>query len=278
MIQSIVALRLARTRAVRVGAVLCLAAPLISFASGCDTSNPAPSPTASAGNSASNAGTSGSSAGASAGASANTAGASGSVANGGTTNSGGANHNGGQAGDSAAQGGDTTAGQGGDAAAGEGGAPGLQMQGVIDHYREWQARSDQPVDISAEIFGLCRLPTDAENAFIDSAHKGYALRDWVNPIASDALAQTAHPVFPVGAAIVKEKFARQTSDGQLVLAALGVMLKREIGFDPAHADWEFGYWTEAKGLSSGGPEFATCMQCHAKASTDYAYLDDSWRK
>ena len=35
----------------------------------------------------------------------------------------------------------------------------------------------------------------------------------------------------MGATIVKEKFISQPADGTLVLAALGIMIKRGVGFD-----------------------------------------------
>lgn len=153
-------------------------------------------------------------------------------------------------------------------------------------YREWQPRTQQPVHISAEIFSLCRLPNLPETAFVESIHgHDLALQDWLDEGAlagfalfTDNTDTSTNPEalsFPVGATIVKEKLAY--IDGEWQLFALGFMLKREPGFDPANADWQFGYWEESNDLWSGISEQRHCGSCHALASTDHVYVDQSWR-
>ncbi len=145
-------------------------------------------------------------------------------------------------------------------------------------YTSWQALSDTPVDISAYIFGLCRTPTAAETAFANSAHGRHALRDWANPKAMDGLNAKGAAGFAVGATIVKEKFATDQISGQLVLAALGIMIKRAAGSDTAGGDWEFVYWNATDGVSRDQTQLTTCSACHAGGdATDYVFFDANWR-
>lgn len=150
-------------------------------------------------------------------------------------------------------------------------------------YRSWQTRTEMPVSISAEIFSLCRPPSVLEEAFVESVHSELALLDWLNPRAEDAMAvfestaRLAEPrEFPVGATIVKEKLAHAKVGYEL--AALGLMIKREPGFNPSYGDWQFGYWDTTNGLTAGSDEQAYCGDCHAFADTDFVYVDDSWRR
>lgn len=174
------------------------------------------------------------------------------------------------------------AGASGDAGTGLGGQGGampsaLSVERAIAEYRTWQQRTAQPVAISAEIFSLCRLPTLPEQQFASSEHgQSRALLDWLTPGAVTGFAASGATPFPVGAAIVKEKLVASASG--YTLAALGVMIKRQPGFDTPHADWEFAYWEQAPGLLGGAPEAEYCGGCHAGArASDFVFLDESWR-
>jgi hypothetical protein len=113
-----------------------------------------------------------------------------------------------------------------------------------------------------------------EQAFVDSEHGGLYLLDWLNAGAQQGYEQKSKP-FPVGAVIVKEKLS--TKGGGFTLAALGIMIKHAPGFDTAHGDWEFGYWEPESGMLSGQAESAYCGGCHASSSSDFVFLDSSWR-
>jgi hypothetical protein len=144
-------------------------------------------------------------------------------------------------------------------------------------YLGWTRHSAEPQAISSEIFSLCRLPTPAEHAFVESKHgDNLFLLDWLNDAAARGFETRDSAPFPPGAAIVKQKLT-SNGRGELVLFALGLMIKHEPGFDPAHADWEFGYWTESEGLSAGAAGAAACGGCHASSKTDFVFLDQSWR-
>jgi hypothetical protein len=167
-----------------------------------------------------------------------------------------------------------TGGQGGQA--GQAAADDIAM--IMASYGSWQPLSNAPVDISEEIFTLCRSPTAAESAFAASVHGRHALRDWANPRAMEGIVAKGAGGFAVGATIVKEKFVLDQASGAFVLVALGIMVKRPTGFDTAGGDWEFVYWNAADGVSRGPAQLATCTSCHAGAgATDFVFVDEAWR-
>jgi hypothetical protein len=151
-------------------------------------------------------------------------------------------------------------------------------------YKQWTPHTSEPVHISEQIFGLCRPATAAEEAFVESVHgHELALKAWLNPAALEGATATeaasaadaaAPAAFPVGATIVKEKLVRR-NEGYEVFA-LGIMVKRERGFNAATADWQFGYWELEAGMIAGADEQKSCGDCHASAATDFVYLDNSW--
>jgi hypothetical protein len=152
------------------------------------------------------------------------------------------------------------------------------LASVQQSYLRWTRHTEKPQAISSEIFSLCRGPSQTEQAFVTSPHgDNLYLLDWLNEAAVRGEAQLGKSPFPVGAAIVKEKLT-QNENGTYAVAALGLMLKHEPGFDPSHGDWEFGYWTASAGLSGGVSGAGQCGGCHAASKTDYVYLDQSWRR
>lgn len=152
------------------------------------------------------------------------------------------------------------------------------LASVQQSYLGWTRHSEQPQAISTEIFSLCRAPTPAENAFVDSPHgDGLYLLAWLNDAAKRGDATKASASFPVGSAIVKQKLF-SSATGEFVIHALGMMIKHEPGFDPAHGDWEFGYWTPTEGLAEGRATATACGGCHAGSKTDFVFLDQSWRR
>jgi hypothetical protein len=192
---------------------------------------------------------------------------------GGTTASGGATT---ESGGVSATGGAAGAAEPGGAGGAGGAAEELGLEEVRQGYKSFTQRTDEPEPISSEIFGLCRAPSAAEQQFAESVHgKELYLLDWLNEEAQAGYAEKGNAAFPVGAAIVKEKLVRSGTSYEV--AALGIMIKRAAGFDSAHGDWEFGYWEPAAGLVAGASEATYCGACHASSSTDFVFLDDSWR-
>jgi len=158
--------------------------------------------------------------------------------------------------------------------AGSGGAHPIGTQAILDNYRSFEPQSAAPVSVSGYLFGLCRMPTLRETEFLDSIHgDGRYLQDWANPLAEQGIATRGVPAFPVGAVIVKEKYAGpQAAEADLV--AIGLMIKREAGFDSAHGDWDYAYYEPALGVVQTAEQTAYCSKCHAgAAATDFVYVD-----
>lgn len=187
----------------------------------------------------------------------------------------------GSAGKSASEGGQVAGGSAGASAgsSAEGGSAGETVtmiptvSEIMDQYRAWQPQSADAVPISAYIFGLCRLPTLAEQEFADSehGHERY-LRDWANPQAEAGIARRGMPPFGEGSVIVKEKYVATGTGRDLV--AIAMMIKREPGFEPTHGDWDYAYYEPNLGVIQTNEQSAYCSGCHAgAASTDFVYVD-----
>lgn len=87
------------------------------------------------------------------------------------------------------------------------------------------------------------------------------MNDYVNDVGLTAMTQEINPVFPVGTIIVKEKF-RLPEGGELTFTALGIMIKREAGFNPEGGDWEYIYWEPPDAPVTGVAQMAHCQSCH----------------
>lgn len=149
-----------------------------------------------------------------------------------------------------------------------------ELQSILDTYHSFAPQTPEPVSVSGYLFGLCRSPTLPETEFLKSIHgDGRYLQDWANPLAAQALASDPPPTFPAGAVIVKEKYAGpKVLEPDLV--AIGLMIKRGPGFDPAHGDWDYAYYEPALGIVRTEEQSAYCANCHAgAAATDFVYVD-----
>lgn len=110
-------------------------------------------------------------------------------------------------------------------------------------------------------------------------HANTGILIYMNKFAADAFATNANP-FPVGAAIVKQKSISWYRDlnGRRVKEAdtgVGGMIKRPVGYDPKHGDWEYFYFEDAKKIESG--LIPSCVQCHSSAK-EKDYVFGTWRK
>jgi hypothetical protein len=150
----------------------------------------------------------------------------------------------------------------------------IDAQAILNTYRSFAPQTPAPVNVSGYIFGLCRLPTLPEEAFAASIHgDGRYLQDWANPSAAQGIATRGAPAFPAGSVIVKEKYAGpDPTTAELV--ALGIMIKRQAGFDPAQGDWDYAYYEPALGVLQTTEQSAYCGNCHsAAAETDFVFID-----
>lgn len=162
-------------------------------------------------------------------------------------------------------------------AAESGGESERSFEAAMQAYTTWTPETAEPQSISVQIASLCRAPSAAELAFDESEHgKNLYTQDWLNPAAKSGQEAEGKTPFAAGAAIVKQKLALG-ADGKLAVIGLGMMIKREPGFDAEHGDWAFGYWEPALGLKAGPSEASHCGGCHASSVSDFVFLDQRWR-
>lgn len=121
--------------------------------------------------------------------------------------------------------------------------------------------------VSETIAALCTSPSPdllAKEAARTGPHTGTLVNIYVSEGAA-RLMDSSRRRFPEGSIILKEKLS---SDGNV--AAVGGMMKRALGFDRSHNDWEYFYAEKDRKMSKG--LLQDCIACHAKvASTDYVY-------
>jgi hypothetical protein len=153
----------------------------------------------------------------------------------------------------------------------------ISVDKIIAEYKNWPPLMSVPKEVSAVLFGLCRAPTRDEDAFLGSPHARLFINVRVNEAAlatmKQEMKQETKPetklVFPVGSVIVKEKLVEKVDAKP---EALGIMIKRERGFNPDGGDWEYIYWKKT-GESLRGPEQTkNCQSCHvAQRDTDSVF-------
>jgi len=147
------------------------------------------------------------------------------------------------------------------------GAITVTEQSAFTFYKPFQRLTKEPIFVAPLTAALCTEGTPEQREREKAAtglHYRTLIHIYANSIAVDAVAQKSE-AFPAGAVIVKEKLA---ADGSV--AAVGGMIKRDAGFDPANGDWEYFYAAKSGGFSTG--RLQNCIDCHGQAkATDYVY-------
>lgn len=128
-----------------------------------------------------------------------------------------------------------------------------EIQAIVDDYRAWTRLNEEPFNVSAMLWALCRLPSAEEEAYLDSPHAEYYINVYVNEAGRDLITQEGPRTFPAGTVIVKEKLA--TLEGE-VRNELGIMLKR------GPSSWQYLYWDDGT-LYQARDEIAHCAECHS---------------
>ena len=108
--------------------------------------------------------------------------------------------------------------------------------------------------------GLCRLPIPGADRPVHSWVTS-ALKIYVNEAALEAMAEGGQRTFPVGSVVVKEKQVTSSHSEDEQITGLGLMIKREAGYNPQGDDWQYAYWEEDK-LYQNSEEIAHCQACH----------------
>ena len=133
------------------------------------------------------------------------------------------------------------------------------VETILANYKDWTRLTAKPRNVSPSLWALCRLPTPDERSLLESPHAGRFLQVYVNEKGAGAIGRGGERVFPVGSVVVKEKLVASTDT---LPEGLGIMIKREKGFNPEGRDWEYAYWEKTGRVGRGPQQVATCQSCH----------------
>ncbi len=153
----------------------------------------------------------------------------------------------------------------------------LPHQETLDiDFASWASATEKPYSIAPLSFRFCAPPSTQElqNQELDKKQRGphseSAIVVRVNPIGFNPF-KTGLSV-PVGTIVIKEKYQHYSPDTPPV--AVAAMIKRELGYDPQHGDWEYAYeqrWPEHERKVIRG-KLDSCIDCHQNASgKDYLF-------
>ncbi|HKE49702.1 MAG TPA: cytochrome P460 family protein [Rhodanobacteraceae bacterium] len=134
----------------------------------------------------------------------------------------------------------------------------LSAKWVAAHYETLQLVTPRPFPVDPFIAAACTSQVKPAPSF-SGPHAGSAISIYVNELARSAL--TEQSSFQSGSVIVKLKHG-DAHDAHRT-EAIGGMIKRDPGYDPAGGDWEFFYMEDGRLASGTLPE---CSACHAKAT------------
>lgn len=170
----------------------------------------------------------------------------------------------------------------------------------VSQYKNWTIVNPRRQRMDLAVMLLCRAPGPSRGTLRpvpdDPAHKPAGTSDaagnadarrrlaelegihphdtayisvYVNPAGREAMMKQAHPKFPVGSVIVKEKFPSHDSEYPELLT---VMMKRERGYDSANGDWEYLVMEGDLSTIRARGKLRSCQGCHLeKAADDYVF-------
>ena len=142
---------------------------------------------------------------------------------------------------------------------------------IRTRYTEWMRVTASAYPANAYAAFMCAIPLpdlSPELARQRGPHGGNYVHVFVNDIAVPVFSGDPAKPLPVGSVIVKAKI------GELPWGeahALGVMIKREAGFDPEGGDWEYAYFDGPELELTGRGRIDNCRACHIPQSAT-AYL------
>jgi len=136
-----------------------------------------------------------------------------------------------------------------------------ELETIFAHYKDWANLTPHPENVSMYIYLLCTLPSPEQMAFAESEHGERYLNVFVNQTGAPTMAEVGQREFPVGTVIVKEKLLEAEATSP---SALGLMIKRELGFNPEGNDWEYVYRNEQGEIFRGPERLPNCQACHLK--------------
>jgi hypothetical protein len=137
----------------------------------------------------------------------------------------------------------------------------LKPEADFSSYQGWTKANEDPFKMSPAVSMFCvpNTPQEGNSYSLESPHRDHFLTVYVNPLGEKTFLNNAETEFPIGTTIVKAKLASKDAKMPELLTA---MVKREVGYDPEHGDWEFLTVDGAgKKVTSRG-KLKNCQSCH----------------
>ena len=131
--------------------------------------------------------------------------------------------------------------------------PDEEVQAIVTEYQTWTRLNNEPINVSAELWALCRLPSTEEQAYLDSPHAEYYINVYVNELGRDLITKEGPRNFKAGTVILKEKLA--TLEGE-ARNELGIMVK------DGPSSWRYLYWDDGTAYQAPD-EVGHCAECHS---------------
>jgi hypothetical protein len=142
------------------------------------------------------------------------------------------------------------------------GKPLPDVPSLVAGWTNWPAVTPPNYKVSMRLAMLCDAPPTTL-AGTAGPHQEVPIRVHVNPAGLPAMQQQGFSrVFPVGSVIVKAKYVTNFFEPP----DLGIMVKREAGFDPSGGDWEYAYLSGTNHTRVTRGVLANCKECHARQS------------
>lgn len=138
----------------------------------------------------------------------------------------------------------------------------------LPDYTSWRALTPQPIRVDPAQATDCAPPRIRTRDRL-GPHSAPGAKFFANPAAERGLAADLKSAMPVGATIVKEKYANAQDAKPTEYAA---MIKREPGFDKEHGDWEYVFVKLGEKPVVTRGAIQSCVQCHSLAKKkDYLF-------
>ena len=144
---------------------------------------------------------------------------------------------------------------------------------VFNNYKLWKFVKG-PYVVTPQMAVLCRhVPFVGHPGTWNPAET--QIKVYANELAAKVIDGGLKGLFPSGSIVVKEKLPGDAAGDS---EALGIAVKHEAGFDPAHSDWEFIYKSGGK-IARGPLELKNCYDCHSSKAygdaqtSDYVFVD-----
>jgi Cytochrome P460 len=131
-------------------------------------------------------------------------------------------------------------------------------------FSSWPSATAAPVPVGMAAWTFCRAVSPEESRRLAEEHGPHAGHVIVVRVSPDAIAafRNGEPL-PIGAVIIKEKYADLSATGPM--HGYAMMVKREPGFNPEGGDWEYAFVNQAPESRVGRGRLAQCAGCHASA-------------